>query len=354
MKTKNLIILGVVLLGIVGIIILTEGTGSKKKSDKTKEFFPKLAKSSVFAFSITENNQKIKIKRKGDGWIIATGDKDEGTKADAGSILDARIAAGAGLKDYPADSASVESVLEKLAMMKKDELISQNPDKQAVFEVDSAKGMLVEFWDNQNKLVGSFRIGKNGPDWNSHYVRTVGSNDVYNVLGSIKYAFFADEKRWRDKSVIQFNAANAKTISIAKKDSGVTELAKSVDTAGVARWDITAPKACPADSLTVSRILTTLSNFTTADWEDTVRSDSALGFNDPYLVVAIGLDNGDKKVLTIGGEKGKDNQRWLKADDKEAVFVMYKSRFDDFNKTFDQIKKIDPAQKEEPKKAGKK
>lgn len=354
MKTKNLIILGIILVVIVGIIFLCENIGSRKKSGKIKEFFPKFTAANCSAFKIAEKDKMVKVKRQGDNWVIESkGEEETKKEGESAPILEETVekepTAGSGF-EYPADSSSVASVMEKLTAMKMDELISQNPEKQEVFEVDSVNGTLVEAWDNKNKSLGSFRIGKSGPDWNSHYVRIVGSNDVYCVGGSIKYAFFADEKRWRDKTVIKFDPVLATKITLAKKDSATIELQKTVDTTGV-KWHIAAPEKYPADSTTVSKIITELSKLITSNFEENLEaSDSITGFDSPYLVITVALNNGDKKKITLGNLKEDDNQRWVKAEDKEAIFLLYKTKFDNIDKSVEELKKKEGEKKEEEEK----
>lgn len=351
MKTKNLIVLGVILVVVVGIIFLSEKIGSRKKSGKTKEFFHGFSENNCSAFLVSDKNGSIKIKKQGDIWVIESkGEEETREEEESAPILEETVekdlTAGSGF-EYPADSSSVASVIEKLAIMKMDELISKNPEKQEVFEVDSIKGTLVEVWDSKNNSIGKFRIGKSGPDWSSHFVRMIGSNDVYSVSGSIKYAFFTEKNRWRDKSVLKFDPLLIKKIKLAKKDSAAIKLEKTVDTTG-AKWNVTAPEKCPADSATITKMVKDLSNLMTSNFEENLDSpDSVTSLNDPYLVVSVELENGDKKMLTLGNLKEDDNQRWVKAEDKEAIFLLYKSKFDNVDKSFEELKK--EKEKEEEK-----
>jgi hypothetical protein len=351
MKTKNLIILGIILVVVVGIIVLSEKMGSQRKSGKVKEFFPDFSEANCSAFQITDKNGSIKLKKQGDIWVIESQEeKETEEEEEAAPILEETVTKDLTASEefeYPADSGSVASVMEKLAVMKMDELISKNPDKQEVFEVDSVKGTLVEVWDSKNKSIGKFRIGKSGPDWSSHFVRMISSNDVYSVSGSIKYAFFTDKKRWRDKKVLRFDPLLLKKIKLAKKDSAVIALERTVDTTG-AKWNITAPEKYPADSASLAKMVKDLSILMTSNFEENLNTpDSVTGLNDPYMVVSIELENGDKKMLTIGNLKEDDNQRWVKAEDKRPIFLLYKSKFDNVDKSLEELKKKEEEKKEE-------
>ncbi len=368
MKTKNLVILGIILVAIIAVIALMEKTGGKGAPGKSELFFPQFSKANISAFKISDKKNSIKIQRKGDRWIISSTAEDqkkesEGEKETASVIEKAeekeKSAEGEKksetnpLDNYPADSASVETVLEKLSIMKKDELISQNPEKQTVFEVDSTKGTKVEVWDNRDKLIGSFIIGKSGPDWSSHYVRTLGSDNVYSVSGSIKYSFFTDENRWRDKTVMKFDRNLAKRITINKKDTTTNKintivLEKSLDSAGMPLWTITKPEKYPADSAAVARMVSALSHFKTSKFEENYDlEDSDMGLDSPYLMVKVDLENSDQKAFVVGKKKPDKSERWVRTNDSDAIFLMYDSKFNNFTKSLDELKKKEEEKEEE-------
>lgn len=352
MKTKNLIILGVVLVAIIGIVILSEQLGNKKSTGTSKLFFPGFSKATCSALSIKDNNSTITIKRENDSWVIISSDADNSSDQE-NSILDEKAVKNSStIKNYPADSASIETVLEKISIMNRDELISQNPEKQSIFEVDSSNGILVEVFDNQNKSLGSFRIGKNGSDWSSHYVRTIGTDNVYIVSGSIKNAFYTDEKRWRDKTVLKFEKSMAKKISIAKKDTttgkiSTIEIEKSVDNAGADIWNIIAPEKAETDKSAIEKMVKELSSLKTSKWakkKDLTVEDT--GFDSPNLTVTITMENGDQKFVTVGNKEGTGSERYVKSSHIEALFVMADSRFSDIDKKLDDLKKKEEEKKE--------
>jgi len=373
MKTKNLVISGIILIAIIAVILLTEKLGSGKSSGKSKLFFPGFSKTNISAFKISDSKNNIKIQRKGDRWIIASTSEDkakkqiEGKEEEGTSIIEKaeekdkaaaveKEPALNPLDNFPADSASIETVLEKLGIMKKDEHISQNPEKQSLFEVDSTKGTRVEVWDSKNKLIGSFLIGKSGPDWSSHYVRTLGTDDVYSVSGSIKYSFFTDENRWRDKTVIKFDKSLAKKITITKKDTATAEsstivLEKSLDSISVATWNITTPEKYEADSAAVAKMVNDLSNLKTSKFEENYdREDSDMGFDSPDLVVMVDLDNGDQKGFVVGKKQPDKSEKWVRANDNDVIFLMYESKFNNCTKSLEELKKKEEEKKEEEEK----
>jgi len=372
---KKLYILGIVLVAIVGIIIISETIGSQRPSKKARAFFPGITADALSAVKIADNKDTVKVMRKGDVWVVTRVKKAmaEEQKATAEGAIpetpagqEQAAAEEVAVQDeYPVDSASIATLLEKLVTMKRDILVSKNPAKQETFEVDSAHGVLVEVWNAKGKSIGTFRIGKSGPDWSSNYVRTPGSNDVWAVSGSIKSAFFADLKRWRDKTIVKFEPSSVKTLTLTKKDtvSGVIStwsMERATDSLNNAVWTFTVPAGITAKSEEIEKIAEKLSKFKTADWEeDPAVSDSARGFLSPYLVVEAKLTNGETKKVVFGAKQSSGGKWYVKAEGKEDVFLVYEYSMRDFDKKLEDISNapapvITAEHGKEEKKAGRK
>ncbi|MDR2579178.1 MAG: DUF4340 domain-containing protein, partial [Chitinispirillales bacterium] len=74
------------------------------------------------------------------------------------------------------------------------------PANQHTFEVgDEAESTVEIYARNENVSTGVLIIGKNGPDWNSNYVRLMGTNGVYLIPGGLRQALFFDIERWKKK-----------------------------------------------------------------------------------------------------------------------------------------------------------
>ncbi|MBD3316280.1 MAG: DUF4340 domain-containing protein, partial [Chitinivibrionales bacterium] len=319
----------VLLLVVVGIIVLTENIDKLSSGSKKDAFLPGYSEDNVSAFMIVAQKDSVKIRRKGDIWVVDADPAVTGSGQASGltNVADKQTGAdtekGRKSRLYPADSAAVATALEKMSNLSKDDLVSTNPEKQELFEVDSANGVLVKVWDAQDKPLGSFRIGKSGPDWSSNYVRKIGSDKVYTVGGSIKYSFFSDEQRWRDKTVQKFDKNNAKSITLVKGTATTIKMEKEKDSTGADIWKLVSPEKHMADLAKVNKLLGALSNLKTTGWEENVAlDDDTLGFSEPELVARVTLGNGDTKEIVVGNKKGTENKFWVKAAGKEATFLV--------------------------------
>jgi hypothetical protein len=289
-----------------------------------------LSEKEISSFELTDSNGKVRIQRKGDVWIL--GSASVASTTPANPMMNTTSTNNLSSTEFQADSASVISILEKIVAIKRDQLISTNPQKQSLFEVDSAKGILAEVFDQSGKSRGSIRIGKNGPDYSSCYVRMPGSNEVYMVGGNIKYSFFTDNKRWRDKSVIKFDQSTAKSLSIMKKDGSKIVLNKDSTT-----WKLAEPIQAPVKATETQEILSSLSRLMAADIDSISLEDTATGFANPELAIAITFSNGTIKNIVFGS-KNSANQYHLKADGKSHVYLVGEYEFNKFNITADKLK----------------
>ncbi len=331
MKGNKLFYAVIILVIAVLTIIISENLSNKSPSESEKKFFPNLTESSISAISIKDSNDSVRIRRKGDIWVV-----DAYQAASTSSTLPMESDSSkpaANSKIYQADSASISSVLEKVLKMEKGVLISDNQEKQSIFEVDSVKGTLVELWDATGKAIGSFRIGKNGADWSSNYVRMTGSNSVYMVGGSIRYSFFSDHKRWRDKTITKFDKSTVKRISLIRKDGVSVAIAKA-DTGN--SWNIVEPIQSVAKTDQIDEILNTTYRFNASDFDESNASDSAMGFTQPELTVVISFPNDATKKI-IFGSKDENNRYRVRTDGKEHVFLVSDYDFDKLNKDLEKL-----------------
>lgn len=337
MKGNKLFYAVAILVIAVLTIVISENISNKSPSESEKKFFPGLSESSISAITIKDSNDSVKIRRKGEIWVVESFQPPTLNSAGISIGSDSSTPA-ASNKIYQADSASITSVLEKIIKMEKGVLISDNQSKQSLFEVDSAKGTLVDLWDATGKSIGSFRIGKNGADWSSNYVRMTGSNSVYMVSGSLRYSFFSDQKRWRDKIITSFDKSSVKRISLIRKNGSSLAIAKA-DTGNT--WNVVEPTQAVAKADQIDEILNTTYRLSAFDFDESGANDSAMGFTQPELTVVISFPN-DATRKIIFGSKDANNKYRVRTDGKEHVFLVNDHEFDKLNKDLAKITGEEP------------
>lgn len=340
MNGKKIYLLGAILIVIVGILVVQEKLNSKKPLDKELLMFPKLTEQSIGAITISEGTSGIRLKRKGDVWLVTKPTAGSTTAITPDKPLSPLMADSSlpklstVVKEYPVDSAAITSAIEKVTSLKKSELISENTEKQAIFEVDTTKGIVVEVFDNSGKSMGIVIIGKSGPDYNSNYIRQKGSNSVYMASGGIRYSLFTDLTRWRNKSILKFDKTTAQGLTLARNDGSMVTVAHA-DSGNP--WEIIAPIKNPAKTEEVESIIDKLSQFTAAEFQDEPMADSAMGFDKPELGVTVSFKNGSSRNIVVG-KKNSSNNYWVKIDGKEQIYLVGEYSITNINKKLDELK----------------
>ena len=102
---------------------------------------------------------------------------------------------------YRADDAAVGSTLSAGNRIELTGLVSSNPGKQGLFQLDSSGTRVSIFEHGAPKAV--FWIGKPSPSYTETYVRRDGSDDVYLATGMFSSTFARRESEWRDKTIFK-------------------------------------------------------------------------------------------------------------------------------------------------------
>jgi hypothetical protein len=351
MNSKKLVTLSVILAVVVVLIVMVNAISNRKPSEKSLQFFPGVSERTIGAVILKDAIDRVKIQRKGDGWVMvpnimltsmpaAPEKKTSGLEKAMGTDTGASPAAvkpPAGLfaSEFPADSSAVAQLLENIVKLKKDILISENPSRQADFEVNAERGNRIEVFDIAGKSLGAVILGKSGDSYNSNYFRSENSNEVYRVHELNRWAFGTDHKRWTDKQVMKFDKATARQLSIAKKGTPAIVLEKSFDTSARG-WRMVKPLVCDVKKIDynkVNEILNALSNLTAQQLEDSAYTDSETGCADPSIMVTVTFTSGTTRSLAVGNKKPNTSQYWARVPEKRYLYLTGDYEQKKFDKT---------------------
>jgi hypothetical protein len=120
---------------------------------------------------------------------------------------------------YRADDATVASTLSSGRRMVLKGLVSSNPQKRSVFQVDSTGTMVRVFEHGAEKTV--FWIGKPSPSYTETYVRREGSDDVYLASGLFSSNFSRRTNDWRDKTIFRTDQDAISGVTLRFGDTSV-------------------------------------------------------------------------------------------------------------------------------------
>ncbi len=159
---------------------------------------------------------------------------------------------------YRADQAAVAEAVGKGNHIEISSLVSNNPEKQHLFQVDST-GTLVQFFDKGNERA-AVRIGKPSSAYTDTYVRREGSNDVYLAKGIISFLFTRATKEWRDKTIFHTTQEGITSLTFHYGDTTFTLAFQD------SSWRI---NQVPTDQSVVRSFLSSLANLSADDFVDT-------------------------------------------------------------------------------------
>ncbi len=318
MKTKQLLILLGILVVLVVIVGLVENPFAKseyaKKMEAATLLFPNFNKENVVKIEITATGETTTLTNENNQWLVASMD------------------------NYPADSEGVADVLDKVTELKTTGLVSENPEKQAEFEVDSS-GAEAKLLDANGNVLAHLFLGKTTPGYLSSYVRAADSNRVYVGKGNLKATFDKGTRTWRDRTIFRFNKGDVTHLTIKSEEEQI-ELQMDAES----KWQMIKPEAFPALEAELDALLDSLSELDTDDFaEATDLSEYEL--DPPKSSVLAKLNDGSTKLLLIGKEEG--GKHYVKREDKDPVFMLFQYKINQLLKKSDDLKDDSPVVEDE-------
>ncbi len=234
MKRNTLILAGVLALLILAVFIVLQRPGERSVSADGSEVLVSYDSAAVDKIEISSASGTTILQREGAGWMLT-------------SPLRAK-----------ADDAGVHQLLSKGRMIAIKAMVSSNPQKQTVFQVDST-GTLVRMYAGGNQRA-AFRIGKPGSTYTETYVRRDGSNDVFLADGMLLYLFVKQPRDWRDKAILRMPQESIRSVRYQYGDT--TFALAFQDTV----WRV---DGAPASDNTVRGVIGALATFSADDFIDT-------------------------------------------------------------------------------------
>lgn len=310
MKTKQLLILGAIFVVLVIVVLLFDNPFGQSEYEKKVEtampLFPNFNEEQVVKIEITATGETTTLSKQNDNWVVASMD------------------------NYPADGEGVAELLSKVTEFKNTQRVSNNPEKQLEFEVDST-GVEAKLMDASDKVLAHLFVGKTTPGFLSSYVRPADSNDVYVAQGYLQSVFNKDTRTWKDRTIFNFNKGIATQLNIISPEETV-ELRLDADGA----WQMLKPIAAAAKTTEVDALLTTFSGLDTDDFAEAKDELAEYGLDTPQSTISAVLNDGTTATLHVGKEE--EGKLYVKRDDKDTVFRLFKSNVDRLMKKSDTLK----------------
>lgn len=196
MKRLTWILVGaLIVLAIIAFFVLRQ-PGETSTTGTSGETLVSYDSASVDKIEVTSAGNSVVLEKQGNGWSLTSPIR------------------------YRADQGVVAAAVGKGKNIELKNVVSSNPEKQKLFQVDSS-GTLVQMYAAGN-MVAAFRVGKPSPSFTETYVRKEGSNDVYLADGMFSYQFTHPPKDWRDKSIFKTNPDGIRSVTYRYGDTTFT------------------------------------------------------------------------------------------------------------------------------------
>lgn len=127
-------------------------------------------------------------------------------------------------KEYPADPALVESMLDTLKTLKLSTLVSEKQDLKR-YELDDQNRIMVKAMKN-DETVFEFSLGKTAPTRNHTFVMIKEDKNIYHAGGDLKSHFDRTAEDFRDKKVLEFKDGSLKKVTLEKDGKSKTLIFK--------------------------------------------------------------------------------------------------------------------------------
>ena len=131
-------------------------------------------------------------------------------------------------KEYPADAASVQSMLDALKTFKLSALVSEKQDVKR-YELDDENRIIVKALKGEESVF-EFTLGKTAPTRNHTFVMVQNDKNIYHANGNLKPDFDKTVQDFRDKKVLEFKEASLKRIMVETGGKSKTLISREAAT----------------------------------------------------------------------------------------------------------------------------
>src|SRR5512140_1462264 len=236
MKPTTLILVGaLVVLAFITYFVLRQ-PGEISSTESSGAMLVSYDSAAVDKIEISAAGNSTTLEKQGNGWMLASPLR------------------------YRADQNVVTAAVGKGKNIELKNVVSSNPEKQRVFQVDST-GTLVQMYAGGN-LVAAFRVGKPSATYTETYVRKEGSNDVYLADGMFTYQFVHPAKDWRDKSIFKTDPDLIRSVTYKYGDTTFTLANKD------SLWRVGSDSV--KDQASARSVINSLANLQADDFVDSV------------------------------------------------------------------------------------
>ena len=117
--------------------------------------------------------------------------------------------------NYPADEEVIGKMMETVLTIKKDDVISNNPQNWDKFDVTSEKGIEVIIKEREDREIAHFWVGKMGTSFDNQYFRKNNLDEVYLVNQNLSAHFTRPLEAWKDRTILKLDQEKIQSVKVA-------------------------------------------------------------------------------------------------------------------------------------------
>jgi hypothetical protein len=306
MKVKmGLLVVLAILVAIFAILRL-----GVDRAGADKPLYPEFRPESVTRITI-DGKERETVFEKADGiWLVVSEDS------------------------FPAEAGAVDAMLGKITAFARKDIISSNPEKQVLYQVDST-GIAVTMETTDGAVRASFVIGKAGPDYQSTYVRDTGSSDVILAPGYLPQAFERGNRTWQDKTIYALEPDDFRVLTIRRPGETVV-----LERDQVGEWFISEPESTASDANAVSILLRNVGRLRCDGFAGRTRLPE-YGLAVPDSSLSFTTADGGRHELVFGSE-AETGRIYAGTTDSDIVYLLSTHRVEILLPRLDKLKSQEP------------
>lgn len=300
MESKQIRNLALVFAALVVLVLVVERPWSGGSRDEAPSLYPDFEAGRIDRIHVTDKGETVNLIRQDARWIID------------------------GAYPLPADTSAINRALASVGEFTTDQIASENTEKFAVYEVDSA-GAEVKLFAGGDEPTVDLILGKSTPEMGT-YFRPSDANKVYASPDRVRSLFARPARSWQDRKVFDVEQAEISRLVVERGDSTIV-FEKGADDA----WALKEPLDFPVKQTEMDQLLRGICKLVANAFPDTAVSAEEAGFEDPMLKVSAERVDGSGIELIVG-KQGEDGMYLARAADRDWVYKLAKYRIDPYYK----------------------
>jgi hypothetical protein len=185
---KKQAIMSFMLLGVLGLLIVMNQNKQATATDP-QSVFETLDTAKVNVVHIIHKADTLELSKQKGKWMVQP-------------------------VNWPAKPDMVSTLLKNISTLRKNEIISSNPQKRATFGLDSASQTIVNWKGEQS---GSIALGKTSTDYMHTFIMQPGLPNVYKTPGVVQAGAVANS--WKDATLIDWSTLDVQNFLVQTPDT---------------------------------------------------------------------------------------------------------------------------------------